>query len=299
MVIDIHAHALAFETRATCQISGKKFLSAKELVLLMDKKGIDKAVLLPLVGAETPSEPQSVGELLYICQLYPNRFIPFCCIDPRLPMPDNEITTDLFIRILEEYKSFGCKGFGEFTPRLPWHDFRVERLLEACGQTDMAVIFHTTTADTGCYGLLDYVGLPLLEQALAKFPKTKFLGHSPAFWAEISGDVTAASKHGYNAGKIAEGGAVVRLMRKYPNLYGDLSAGSGYNALNRDHQFAWLFLNEFADRLFFGQDVCCDTHNMQHKEFLLKALADGHITKEVYEKIVWKNADKLLKLSIA
>ena len=50
---------------------------------------------------------------------------------------------------------------------------------------------------------------------------------------------------------MVEGGAVVRLMRQYPNLWADLSpaAGSGYNALARDPDYAVKFLHEFQDRL--------------------------------------------------
>ena len=51
-----------------------------------------------------------------------------------------------------------------------------------------------------------------------------------------------------------EGGAVVRLFRQYPNLYGDLSAGSGYNAISRDPEFGYAFMDEFQDRLLFGTD---------------------------------------------
>jgi uncharacterized protein len=296
MIIDIHAHAFAFEQRVKCCLNNDFFPTARELIKRMDKLGIDKAVILPLVGAETPTEPQSIGEVLYICGQYPDRFIPFCCIDPRLPLPDNKITVTLFTGILDDYKRLGCKGFGEFIPRLPWNDRRVEMLLEACGEIGFPVIFHTTTPDTGLYGLLDYVGLPLLEQALEKFPKTKFLGHSPAFWSEISGDVNEATKHIYTDGKITAGGAVVRLMEKHPNLYGDLSAGSGYNALTRDTDFTWKFLERFQDRLLFGQDVCCRAHDFQHKQFLTQAVDQGSISREIHEKIMWKNAAGLLDL---
>ena len=33
----------------------------------------------------------------------------------------------------------------------------------------------------------------------------------------------------------------MELLRKYPNLYGDLSAGSGYNAITRDPAFGDAF----------------------------------------------------------
>ncbi|PIP15908.1 MAG: amidohydrolase, partial [bacterium (Candidatus Ratteibacteria) CG23_combo_of_CG06-09_8_20_14_all_48_7] len=40
-------------------------------------------------------------------------------------------------------------------------------------------------------------------------------------------------KTAYPAGKVVPGGKVVAMLRHYPNLYGDLSAGSGLNALKR------------------------------------------------------------------
>ena len=300
MIIDVHAHAYAFKRRVTCHISGVSFLTAAELIEYMDSKDIDKAVIQPLNSSETPSEPQSIGEVLEICDMFPGRFIPFCSPEPRQPIPDHQITVSLFVKMLEEYKQLGCKGVGEFIPRLPWNDFRVERLLEACGKTQMPVVFHTTTHDTGCYGLLDYIGLPLLENALAKFPDTILVGHSPAFWSEISGDVDPNTKHGYVQGPVTDGGAVVRLMRNYPNLYCDLSAGSGCNAITRDKEFTWGFLKEFQDRLMFGQDICSPAQmpGMLQKEFLTEALEQGNITRDIYDKIMWRNADRILGLNL-
>ena len=43
-------------------------------------------------------------------------------------------------------------------------------------------------------------------------------------------------------------------MDKYPNLYGDLSAGSGARAISRDMAFGREFLIRRADRLMFGTD---------------------------------------------
>ena len=50
------------------------------------------------------------------------------------------------------------------------------------------------------------------------------------------------------------GDAIDTLMNKYPNLYGDLSAGSGANAISRDKKFGRAFLIRCADRLMFGTD---------------------------------------------
>jgi predicted TIM-barrel fold metal-dependent hydrolase len=44
-------------------------------------------------------------------------------------------------------------------------------------------------------------------------------------------------------------------MAEYDNLWADLSAGSGYNALNRDPGFTPGFLDRHWRKLLFGTDV--------------------------------------------
>jgi uncharacterized protein len=47
-------------------------------------------------------------------------------------------------------------------------------------------------------------------------------------------------------------GPTDRLVGHYPNLYGDLSAGSGYTALKRDPVFGLDFLECHQVKLLFG-----------------------------------------------
>ena len=44
------------------------------------------------------------------------------------------------------------------------------------------------------------------------------------------------------------------MMDKYTNIYGDLSAGSGANAISRDLEFGREFLIRRQDRICFGTD---------------------------------------------
>jgi hypothetical protein len=60
--------------------------------------------------------------------------------------------------------------------------------------------------------------MPNLEQALKEFPQLKFIGHGPGFWGSISGEVRVVGQR--EDGPIRPGGALDRLMDKYPNLYG-------------------------------------------------------------------------------
>lgn len=138
--------------------------------------------------------------------------------------------------------------------------------------------------------------LPQLERCLQVFSKLVFLGHGPPFWAEIGRLENHRDRAGYPEYPIKEEGVVPNLMRRHPNLYGDLSAGSGFNALNRDHDYAVRFLNEFQDRLLFGTDICTPDGKAPQSQFLLDLRRDKKISKKVFRKIARENAIKLLNL---
>ncbi|MFO7945357.1 MAG: amidohydrolase family protein, partial [Armatimonadota bacterium] len=113
-------------------------------------------------------------------------------------------------------------------------------------------------------------------------------------------DVTEDNWSGYPEGPVVEGGRIPELLRKYPNLHGDLSAGSGYNAISRDPEFGVSFLNEFADQLLFGTDAYkmaqIDGLAVQMKHLLEDALDNDDISQDVFDKITHRNAIRVLKL---
>ena len=96
-------------------------------------------------------------------------------------------------------------------------------------------------------------GADQLERALQACPETIFVGHAPGFWRYISGNEAQESAV-YPSGPIHPGGRLLALFDQYPNLWADLSAGSGLRALQRDQAFAEEFLIRYADRLLFGRD---------------------------------------------
>ena len=295
MIIDVHAHVFAFPRLHSRSRPELTFMSAAQQIRRMEEKGVDKAVILPLNGAEGPAERQSIGEVLHICEQYPDRFIPFCDIDPR--RADLQ-TQDDFDDMLRQHQELGCKGLGELTVRLPFDDPRIMKLFAACEKVGFPVTFHTAPAEFVTYGLVDEAGMPRLEHALQRFPNLLFFGHSAAFWGEISGDLDPTQKNGYPKGPVAAGGALIRLMRTYPNLCGDLSAGSGFNALTRDPEFTWEFLHEFQDRLMLGLDHIHVQQDSHHIEWLTAARDQGRISAVVLDKIFWRNANRLIGLGL-
>jgi len=97
-------------------------------------------------------------------------------------------------------------------------------------------------------------GAQPLERTLQECPDTIFVGHAPGFWRFLSGD-EATETEIYPRRPITPGGEVIRLLDKYPNLWADLSAGSGLGAMQRDEAHARGFIETYQDRLLFGRDA--------------------------------------------
>jgi len=287
--IDIHVHT-AQKKGINRHGTASTFCTPGELLEKYEALGVELAVILPCVNPECSYGAQSYGEIIEITEAYPGRFAWFVNIDPRAlaNSPDSD-----FSYMLQYYKGLGAKGVGEICANLAFDDPRTENLFSHCEKNDMPVIFHISPCLGGLYGLYDSIGLPGLEGALAKFPKLKFLGHSQPFWAEIGKGLTEELRNGYPSGKV-EPGRIVELMRKYPNLCGDLSANSGYNAMARDPEFGYAFLEEFCDRLYFGTDICAPENEMPLSHWLDEAVGSGKLSRGAYEKICRKNAEALL-----
>src|SRR5207248_11173152 len=136
---------------------------------------------------------------------------------------------------------------------------------------------HGTGAGAGHEGRLVGPGSPRREHLLQEASETTVIGHGPGFWPEIGAGLTPEDKSGYPRGPIAEEGSLPRLLRTYPNLVADISAGSGHNALSRDEEFGLRFVHEFQDKLLFGTDVCFGDAEgrMPHLGFLRRLLTEG------------------------
>jgi uncharacterized protein len=297
MIIDIHSHVF-IDPKIKYKSENTTFMSASQQIEVMDRDGIDLAVILPLTNPEASPECQGLWEVIEICKLYPGRFIPFCNVDPRLMGSLLHVDVNHFEFILNQYKDAGCKGLGELTAKMYWDDSRLLNLLEACQRVGFPVTFHTSLPESSDYGLMDEIGFPRFEQVLKKFPGLTFLGHSQSFWAEISGELIREDKNGYPAGTVKPGGAVPRLMRQYPNLNADISANSGLNALRRDPEFAYSFIEEFQARIHFGLDYCSPTNDRQHISWLIQARDQGGISQQAFDKIMYINTSRVLKLQI-
>jgi len=293
MFIDIHLHTRRAKGFPR-EWDNATYASPDELIEIFDQVGIEKAVVLPAASPECCHVPQSMETLLETLEEY-DRFIPFCNCDPRFLKNSPDAPLADFLRF---YKEKGCKGVGEVTANMYFDDPMVENLFAACQETKLPLTFHIGPQVGGCYGLVDDPGLPRLEKALQKFPELVFLGHSQPFWAEIGKLEKPEDRNGYPKGTVTEG-RVPELMRKYPNLHGDLSAGSGHNAVSRDEEFGMRFLEEFQERLYFGTDMTSPggaASQAPLASYLLRLREEAKISQECFENIARGNARRLLEL---
>ena len=290
--IDIHVHTRAVKGLTRIG-TNSTYATPEELISMYDRIGVEKGVILPSQCPESSIRPQSHEDVMQIMGKHSDRFYWFCNVDPRAG--NNSPDTDLSY-FINYYKQKGAKGVGEVTANLYFDDPLVLNLFKHAEKCEMPLTFHIAHKKYDCYGLIDDLGLPRLEKVLSMFPKLKFLAHSQTYWAEISSDVNEETRKGYPTGKVIPG-RVVELMRKYPNLLGDMSAGSGFNAITRDLEFGYSFLEEFNERLFFGTDICAPENDKQpffgFSSWLDEACASGKISKTAYENICRNNALRL------
>lgn len=241
--VDIHRHLLPNDLADVTS-------ALQELDRWMVEKGVIQCVVPPaiLIEEDQDFEQQASENLLAAFASYNNRMFPFVSVHPLAKLAN----TDL-VNVLHWSKARGAKGFGELKPG---NDLMIDdpanmAIFSACEESGLPVLFHLDSQNC-----IDDPGLPHLEKALKAFPELTFIAHGPGWWASISGDVTDRDQLDERPETpVVPGGAAPRLLAEYPNLYADLSASSGLNAITREGEFGLRFIEQFQDKLLFGSDT--------------------------------------------
>jgi predicted TIM-barrel fold metal-dependent hydrolase len=147
-------------------------------------------------------------------------------------------------------------------------------------------------------------GIDRFHKVLKAYPKVNFIGHAQTWWGNVSAELDPLVM--YPKGPVKPGGLTDRLLSEYPNMYGDLSAGSGLNALTRDPEFARGFVTRHARKLVWGSD--CDCHDGKGGGIRsgtclaagsLAALRQYLPDRAALRRILWDNGAALLRLKTA
>lgn len=278
MIIDAHNHA-----------SWEGF-DAEKFLANMDEFHIDKTLLLTCESPDnernsdedkTVPGPMPFSDCLGYFEKASDRFVLGYAPDPREP--------DAIQKLLEAKKNYGVKVYGEFKFRMMLDNPDAIRLFRVCGQEKMPVVVHIDYEFPAWEGypystVWNGGGIESFERAIKACPDTIFIGHATGFWSHISCDDKCTTSQ-YPEGAVIPGGKIIDLLDNYKNLYCDISAFSGLNALMRDTDFAKKFLITYQDRILYGRD-CCDN---KHQEFLNSL----NLPPEVLKKIYHKNAESL------
>jgi uncharacterized protein len=247
----------------------------------MDHLGVDRAWVLSwedMAGGIAPGLYQhlSVDRVMSSYRQHPDRFIPFCGLDPRR---DN--AEEMLRRLVDQ----GCRGYGEIKFRLLLDNPDLMAMYALCEELKLPVLVHIEVPlshDKAWYGGT----VDALERVLKTFPKVNFVGHGPGFWREISGDA-AEDARAYPNGPITPGGKLKKFLGRYPNLYADLSASSGLTAMRRDPRHAKRFLTRYHTQVLYGTDIYWSDH--------LDFLRGLNLDKSTLANILGRNAAKLTR----
>lgn len=279
-MIDFHTHVGEVKSFSK-RIKGWVRAGVEDLLEYMDEVGVKRAVVLSVTpGADPHSRIASNVELLKLVGGLRDRLVPFCSPDPRRTSAPRELR-----ELVEE----GCRGLGEVKAPLRVDDPRLVRLLDEAEELGVPALIHVEEGPSlyYCHGVRSLGGV------LRDRPDLMLITHGPGWWKHISAQPGAEA---YPRGSIKAEGVVQELLRKHDNLYADISATSGLNALKRDPEYAYRLLLEFQDRVLFGTDFPCLSESGQygpdksHLSFLLSL----ELPRSALRRILSENAERLL-----
>ena len=260
----------------------------------LDGAGVTKANLLTRNAAlEQVKALQSAA---------PGRFTWFNSYD--VSRPDAE-------QVLTQAARDGAQGFGEMKFHVAADGPEFRRIYALAADLRVPILIHFQEVDHfPSEGTWATGYAKTFESILKAYPKTTFIGHADAFWANVSADYH--NEAAYPSGPIKRGGVTDKLLGDYPNLFGDLAANSGNNAMSRDAEFTGDFLKRHQNKLFFGSDCSCSdgrgggvsqSNNPAASRLAGKCVARETLTvlkrsasSDVFQKLVWGNIHKLLKI---
>ena len=270
-IIDIHQHT---------NYAGR---SDEELIRHQREMGVAKTVLLP-AGSKYGLAADCGGNdtVVAVAKRLPKEYVYFANELPDIPEARP---------VIEKYLKAGAIGIGEQKFPVDADSPHIELIAKLAEEHGVPVLLHFEYQK---YNL----NIDRFHRILQRHPKVNFIGHAQTWWCNI--DKACDQKTMYPTGPVTPGGISDRLLADYPNMYGDLSAGSGLNALLRDEGHTREFLKRHQDKLLFGSD-CNDREGSGPKcqgSQTIAAVKRLAPDKRVERKLLYGNASKLLKITV-
>ncbi len=269
-IIDIHQHT---------NYSGR---SDEELIRHQREMGATTTVLLP-AGSKYGLAAGAGGNdtVVSIARQFPKQYYFFANELPDIPEAR---------AVLEKYLKMGALGIGEQKFPVEVDSKYIDLVASIAQEHRVPVLLHFEFKK---YNL----GIENFQKVVERHPKVNFIGHAQTWWANIDRKCDQATM--YPPGPVTPGGITDRMLSDYPNVWGDMSAGSGLNSMMRDEDHAREFLSRHQDKLLFGSD--CNDRQAGSPTCLgvkiIAAIRRLSPDKRVERKILYENASKLLKIA--
>lgn len=295
-IIDIHQHTNyggQRDPKTWQQIKAAR--SDQQMIAHQRNMGVTTTILLPAgkpVYRESTHQGRSNGlestctsneACMAVAKMYPGEFL----------FAANEVADlDEAPATIEKYLKLGAVMIAEQKFGVDCDSAAMQKLYKLAEAYNVPILMHWQV------GNYNY-GFERFYKMLEKYPKTNFLGHAQTFWANIDKKCDNDPHRLYPSGKVTPGGITDRYLSDYPNMFGDMSAGSGNNALKRDPDHARAFIERHQDKLLFGSD-CTDTIGRgggcsgASTISLIRTFASS---KTVERKLLYENAKKMFRLA--
>ena len=269
-IIDIHQHT---------NYSGR---TDDELIAHQRKMGVTKTVLLP-AGSRYGLAAQAGGNdtVVAVANRLPKEYVYFANELPDIP----EART-----VLEKYLKTGAIGIGEQKFPVECDSPHIEKIAAIAQEFGVPILLHFQHRT---YNL----SIERFYKILEKYPKVNFIGHAQTWWGNI--DKNHEQTVMYPKTPVSPGGISDRYLSDYPNMYGDLSAGSGLNSMLRDEAHAREFLKRHQNKLLYGSD-CSDRDGEGPRCSGSQCIATVRRLApdaKAVRKILYENAARLMKIT--
>ena len=281
LIIDIHQH-IGYSGRTDDQlITHQRAMGITTTLLLPAGRTIDYGSTYYGLSNGLQAEAAGTEACYNFARKYPNEFLFGANEVPDLPEAISEI---------EKYLKLGAPIIGEQKFGVECDSPEMQKIYEVAQSYRVPVLMHW---QHNMYNR----GFERFRRMLEKYPETNFIAHAQTWWANIDKDHKDQNVL-YPKTKVTPGGLTDRWLSDYPNLFGDLSAGSGLNSLLRDEDHARGFLERHQDQLLFGSD-CSDAigHGQGcHGAQIIEAIRRLSPSKKIERKLLFGNAKRLFRL---
>lgn len=225
-ILDLHQHT-RYDGRSNQELVAHQALHRVTTTVLLPGEGW----MLSVVGDNASCAALQAD--------YPDWFVRFACADA---------AESRAVDVLRGNIHRGAIGIGEMKFHVAIDSPEMHRIYKLAEELAVPVLIHFEyeTYNTG---------LERFEAVLKAYPKVNFVGHAQTWWSNISAQLDHLDL--YPKGPVKPGGLTDRLLSDYPNIYGDLSAESGLNAVTRDPEFAAGFVKRHSRKLIWGSDCDC------------------------------------------